>query len=166
MERFHRAKKQGMPGDITVLYEVPSNYDSNAAPEGKQIILAATCSPTDPRLTENENMPWWNKIDEIMFHAFPDLAKNIEAKECYSSREVSMLSRDHVLPGQGGECIGLAQAVGQTDLNKPAVKAPLQGLFYVGCDAGGIGIGTQQAVDSGIKVADIVKRYHLMKFIG
>jgi hypothetical protein len=33
-------------------------------------------------------------------------------------------------------------------------------LFYVGCDAGGIGVGTQQATDSGMKVADIVLRYH------
>jgi hypothetical protein len=34
-------------------------------------------------------------------------------------------------------------------------------LFYVGCDAGGYGVGTQQAVDSGINVADTVIRYHL-----
>jgi hypothetical protein len=32
----------------------------------------------------------------------------------------------------------------------------LPGLFYVGCDAGGYGCGTHQAVDSGINVADLV----------
>jgi hypothetical protein len=72
------------------------------------------------------------------------------------------MSRDHVLPGQGGETIGLAQVVGQDGRYKPAVKAPIQGLFYVGCDAGGRGIGTQQATDSGMKVADLVHRYFLM----
>jgi hypothetical protein len=30
----------------------------------------------------------------------------------------------------------------------------------VGCDAGGVGVGTQQAIDSGIKVADAVERHH------
>jgi hypothetical protein len=50
--------------------------------------------------------------------------------------------------------------VGQGGAHKPSVRAPLQGLFYVGCDAGGIGVGTQQATDSGMKVADIVLRYH------
>jgi hypothetical protein len=33
-------------------------------------------------------------------------------------------------------------------------------LYYVGCDAGGSGIGTQQALESGMKVADEVERYH------
>jgi hypothetical protein len=98
----------------------------------------------------------------MMFKAFPDLPKYMESKEYFSTRDVSNLTRDQVLPSQGGECIGLAQAVGQTGRYKPSVKAPLQGLFYVGCDAGGHGIGTQQAVDSGINVAKIVLQYHLM----
>jgi hypothetical protein len=32
----------------------------------------------------------------------------------------------------------------------------------VGCDAGGYGVGIHQAVDSGINVAAIVQKYHLM----
>jgi hypothetical protein len=35
-------------------------------------------------------------------------------------------------------------------------------LFFVGCDAGGTGVGTQQAIESGMNVADAVKKYHLM----
>jgi hypothetical protein len=60
----------------------------------------------------------------------------------------------------GGETIGLAQIVGQCGASKPSIEAPLEGLFFVGCDAGGVGVGTQQAIDSGIKVADAVERYH------
>jgi hypothetical protein len=63
----------------------------------------------------------------------------------------------------GGECIGLGQVVGQGGAKKPSTKAPVRGLFFVGCDAGGIGVGTQQAVDSGMKVADEVLRYHRMR---
>ena len=79
-----------------------------------------------------------------------------------STRDVSNLTRDQVLPGQGGECIGLGQYVNQAARYKPSITAPIRGLFYVGCDAGGSGVGTQQAVDSGMNVADTVLRYYRM----
>ena len=106
--------------------------------------------------------PWWDKCDEIMFKVFPDMKNHIERREPYSSKEVSLLTREKVLPNQGGECIGLAKLVGQGGLQKPSVKGPIQGLFFVGCDAGGYGVGTQQATDSGINVAGIVQQYHLL----
>jgi len=92
---------------------------------------------------------------------FSDLSRHLEAKERYSVRDVSALTRDRVLAGQGGECIGLAQTVGQGGGRKPSVEAPIEGLFYVGCDAGGCGVGTQQATESGINVAQAVERHHL-----
>jgi hypothetical protein len=69
---------------------------------------------------------------------------------------------DHLLPGQGGECIGLAQIVGQCGSHKPSAQAPVRGLYYVGCDAGGYGCGTHQAVDSGVNVAQLVQRAHVV----
>ena len=63
-----------------------------------------------------------------------------------------------MLPNQGGECIGLGQVVGQGGRKKPSVSAPIRGLFFVGCDAGGYGVGTQQATDSGLNVANEVER--------
>jgi len=163
MESFNKAAAGEMPEDIGVLYEVPSNYDPDAAPKGKQVVLAASWGPADPQITAKQKKLWWDKIDEIMFKAFPDLREHIEAKEYYSARDVSALSRDQVLPGQGGECIGLGQIVGQGGGRKPSIKAPIRGLFYVGCDAGGYGVGTQQAVASGINVAGAVQRYHQMR---
>jgi phytoene dehydrogenase-like protein len=163
LERLRKARDGEMPEDIAVLYEVPSNYDENAAPEGKQIALASVWGPADGDATPKDMKPWWDKCDEIMFKVFPDLPEHIEHKERYSVRDVSLLTRDRVLPSQGGECIGLGQIVGQSGGKKPSVKAPIQGLFYVGCDAGGYGVGTQQATLSGINVADAVQRYHLMR---
>ena len=162
LERFEKANAGNLPKDVALLYEVPSNYDLNAAPKGKQIVLAALSGPAEPRTTAKENKKWWDKIDEIMFKVFPEMSKHIESKEYYSAHEVSALTRDQVLPNQGGECIGLGQVVGQGGRLKPSIKAPIQGLFFVGCDAGGYGVGTQQAVDSGINVARVVHRYHLM----
>jgi len=160
VEKFDRAVAGEMPDDIAVLYEVPSNYDENAAPEGKQIVLASVWGPADGQATDEQMKPWWQKCDEIMFRVFPELPAHIERKEPYSVRDVSRLTRDRVLPNQGGECIGLGQVVGQGGRKKPSVSSPLRGLFFVGCDAGGYGVGTQQATESGLKVADAVEKHH------
>jgi prolycopene isomerase len=94
-----------------------------------------------------------------MFRVFPDLSEHIERREPYSVRDVSLLTRDRVLPNQGGECIGLGQVIGQGGQRKPSIRAPLPGLFFVGCDAGGYGVGTQQATESGLRVAGAIENY-------
>ncbi len=159
VDKFRRAAAGDMPEDIAVLFEVPSNYDENAAPEGKQIVLASVWGPADGQATDHDMKPWWQKCDEIMFQVFPGLPRHMERKECYSVSDVSLLTRDKVLPNQGGECIGLGQVVGQGGGKKPSVRAPIRGLFFVGCDAGGYGVGTQQAAESGLNVADVVEQY-------
>lgn len=105
---------------------------------------------------------WWDKLDEMVAKIWPELPQHIESKQRYGTADVSAVTRDHVLPGQGGECIGLGQVVGQCGRHKPSAKAPLRGLFYVGCDAGGYGCGTHQAVDSAVTVARMVLQYHRM----
>lgn len=163
LEKWIAAKAGEIPDEMPVWYEVPSNYDPGAAPPGKQVVLTGFFCPADPQMTAKEKRRWWEKGDEIMFRVFPELPAHIEAKEYYSPREVSAVARDQVLPYQGGECIGLAQIVGQCGRHKPSPKAPLPGLFYVGCDAGGRGIGIHQATESGINVANMVYQYYRVR---
>ena len=113
-------------------------------------------------MTAKETKAWLDRGEQIVFKALPDVPKYIEFKESYTPRDVCHLTRDQVLPGQGGECIGLGQVVDQAAAHKPSAKSPIQGLFYVGCDAGGYGVGIHQAVDSAINVAGMVQKYHLM----
>ena len=161
LERFLKAKSGDMPKEWVVYYEVPSNYDPNAAPPGKQMLMTLFWCPADPQMTQKDKKAWSDRGEEILFKVFPDMPKYIEFKETYSPRDVCNLTRDQVLPGQGGETIGLGQVIGQAGAYKPSAKAPIQGLFYVGTDAGGYGVGVHQATDSGMNVADMVRRYHL-----
>jgi prolycopene isomerase len=155
-ERFRRIKAGETPDEVVVFNVVPSLYDSSLAPEGKQCAIMATlCSP-DPEIADLE--VWWSKLVEMVDKLWPDVRPHVEREERYSTAHVSSLTRDHVLPGQGGECIGLAQVVGQCGRHKPSARAPIRGLYYVGCDAGGYGCGTHQAVDSGVEVARMVLR--------
>ena len=159
-ERYAKATRGETEKTGVIFYEVPSNYDPDAAPEGKQVLVTSYWCPADPNTPPEEFEKWREKSESLVMEAFPELEACIEDKDVFTSLDVSMETRDHVLTGQGGECIGLGQFVGQCGDSKPSAKAPVQGLFYVGCDAGGIGVGTQQAVDSGMKVADKVFTYH------
>ncbi len=162
MERYQKAKEGEIPKQGVVFFEVPANYDPHAAPEGKQMVMTGYWCPADPKMTEKEKKAWKDMGEKVMLDAYPDLIKHVESKETYTPTHVCNLTRDQVLPGQGGECIGLGQLMGQCARTKPSVKAPVRGLFFVGCDAGGYGVGTQQAVDSAINVAEAVLRYHRM----
>jgi hypothetical protein len=103
------------------------------------------------------------KVDDQFEEMFPEAVPCIESREGYvGPAQVAKLSRDSVLPGLGGEAVGLAVTVGYCGKNKPKAKSPLPGLFYVGHDAGGSAfIGTHQAVSSGLRVAPLVRHYLL-----
>ena len=56
----------------------------------------------------------------------------------------------------GGEAYGVANSIGQAGAQRPSPKSPIQNLYYVGNDAGGFGLGTQQAVDSAVNVVEMI----------
>lgn len=159
-ERLDKAHAGQASREGVVYFEVPSNYDPTAAPPGKQLMITGSFCPPSPQMTQAEITAWARAGEEIIFKAFPKLERAIEDKELYTPKDVSNLTRESVLPGHGGETIGLGQIVGQCGPTKPSIEAPIRGLFFVGCDAGGTGVGTQQAIESGMNVADAVLRYH------
>jgi len=160
LERLKKAHAGQASREGVVYFEVPSNYDPTAAPPGKQLLITGSFCPPSPQLTQAEIVAWAKAGEEIIFKTFPELESAIEDKDLYTPKDVSNLTRESVIPGHGGETIGLAQMVGQCGPNKPAIQAPIRGLFFVGCDAGGAGVGTQQAIGSGMNVADAVLRQH------
>lgn len=163
LERFNKAKVGEASREGVLYFEVPSNYDPKAAPEGKQIFMTGSFCPADPNLSKEDVQSWADAGEEILFKAFPELEGAIDTKHLYTTRHVSNLTRDATVPGAGGETIGLAQIVGQCGPSKPSIKAPIRGLYFVGADAGGTGVGTQQAIESGVNVAEVVERYHQMR---
>jgi len=147
--------------EMVVFNVVPARYDASLAPAGKQCALIGTLCAADPELGYSETL--WNKLDAMCERLWPGLHACVERSERYTTSHVSSLTRDHVVPGRGGECVGLGQIIGQCGKNKPAARSPLSGLFYVGCDAGGYGCGTHQAADSGVNVANLVMRERLVR---
>lgn len=163
-ERWLAARRSGaLPREVILWVQVPSRNFAELAPPGRQLVLTGTwCSP-DPDAPVAEKERWWRKVDEIMGRVWPGFHEHVESREPYDARDASGLSREPAFAGVGGECIGLGQVIGQCGRFKPEARAPVAGLFYVGVDAGGFGCGTHQAVDSGIKVADLVWSYERVR---
>jgi phytoene dehydrogenase-like protein len=151
MERFLKVKEGHIPDEVILFMCNHSFYDEEAAPPGKQVLISGTiCSP-NPDAKEIEGL--WKTMDQQMVKFFPEIWEATERREYAGPKEISDMTRDSVLPGQGGECVGLGQIVGQCGKLKPSVEAPISGLYYAGADAGGSGMGTHQAAESGTEVA-------------
>jgi phytoene dehydrogenase-like protein len=161
LQRF-RAQRAGKVADEIMLFAtVPSNWDSNMAPPGKQCIVAGTiCSP-DPKAEEIEMLH--DRLDKMWDKLYPGVMDALMYKEIEGPAEVSEFTRDSVLKGQGGECVGLGQIVGQCGKYQPSPRAPIGGLFYTGADVGIAGMGTHKASGGGIKTARMVLEYKRLR---
>ncbi len=77
-----------------------------------------------------------------------------------------VLEKNERTGGQGGECMGLGQVVGQCGRNIPSSSTSIQGLFLVGIGAGpdpNANMGLQRSVNSAMNVARAVVRYHRLR---
>jgi len=163
VDRVYDMKSGKIPDVISVYGTVPAHFDPDMAPPGKQMLLLGTwCSP-DPAAREIKLLQ--KKVEEQFKEMFPEAVPYVESIEGYvGPAQVAAVSRDSVLPGLGGEAVGLAVTVGYCGKNKPKAKTPLPGLFFVGHDAGGGAlVGTHQAVSSGLRVAPLIRKYYQEK---
>ena len=154
-DRFARMQAGDWPDVPLIAIDVPSAFDPSlvAVPGHQALNTQVFCSadPTSPMADEAIN-----RAEVVLDELWPDLRPHVVRQERYGARHISAMSRDAVLPGCGGEAVGIAQVVGQVGKAKPDPRTPLPGLYLVGCDAGGRGAGTHQAVDSGFNVAAMV----------
>jgi phytoene dehydrogenase-like protein len=155
MEKHIRAEAGKMPEQMYVFMSTNS-FCPGMAPPGKQLVYTGISCPADPK---TDIKPWMDKVEREIARLWPDVLECIEYKEYYGPAQISRLSRDSVVPGAGGECIGLGQIAGQCGKLKPSPKAPIAGLFYVGADASGSGFGNHMCVESGYEVANVVREY-------
>ncbi len=153
--RFEAMARGEWPEVPLIAIDVPSEFDPSLVPvPGHQVANCQVFCSADPGSAQWEEAI--RRADAVLAELWPDLEQHILRKEPYGPKQVSGMSRDSAVPGAGGEAVGIAQVIGQVGASKPAARTPLAGLYLVGCDAGGTGAGTHQAVDSGFRVAELV----------
>jgi len=142
----------GVPEDPPFGMVIPSDWDPRIAPAGKQLIIAGGMG--QPEVTP-ENIDRCeqilDRVEDRIHEMWPQVRGHVMWKERSSVADVGAVTGKTT-----GECIGLAQCVGQVGANKPSPMTPIENLWLVGCDAGARGVGTEQATNSALYVANLV----------
>jgi phytoene dehydrogenase-like protein len=141
-----------VPEDPFLFVPVVTEWDRDAAPLGRQLLIMGVPGPSR---VEEKTVAQCERILDVaerkLFDLFPAIEKNIAWSMRTTIRDTGRLTGKPT-----GECIGLAQKVGQTGVHKPGVVTPVEGLLLVGCDAGARGVGTEQAAGSALRVAGLL----------
>jgi phytoene dehydrogenase-like protein len=138
-----------------IFIPVPSAADPSLAPPGCQMVLAACLVPPgleNPEEADRMCEAVTDRIENTMEDLFPDIEHHVIWKMRTNTRYVAELSGRKT-----GEVIGLAQNRHQVGRNRPQNKTPVEGLFLVGADTGGRGVGTEMAADSALTLWRILK---------
>ncbi len=140
------------PADPFLFMPLPTEWDPGAAPPGRQLVIVGVPGPSDVNPASLEQCGRiLDSAEERFFELFPKAGKEV----LWSMR--TDISDTAAITGKAtGECIGIAQCVGQTGDLKPAPETPVEGLWLVGADAGARGIGTEQASASAMNVAGLL----------
>lgn len=135
-----------VPEELNSFIVVPSSFDPSVAPEGKQLVMMTTAVPAG---IPDEHCPAiLEALIDIAEESFPGLREHAIFVEKVFPADAARIM------GEDGAGIGIAQQAGQAGKDRPAIKSPLEGLYIVGAEAGGAGVGTELAANSAIEFFD------------
>lgn len=135
---------------VGVFYPVPSIPDPDLVPEGCQLVLAGALVPAHPKHKDLNDMIL-DKIEATMSMLHPGIDDHVVWKLRTGTDYIARISGREL-----GEVIGLSQDYRQVGKNRPDPSMPIEGLYLVGADAGGRGIGTEMAGESALNVSEMV----------
>ncbi|GAB4328037.1 MAG: hypothetical protein Kow0069_35090 [Promethearchaeota archaeon] len=146
---------------IPVVTTIPSNFDPSMSPKGTQALVCTAIAPPNPNLDEGVYGRLASLVDENVYSTFPEVEAAVVHRDVAGPPAIAAVSGRTAagLPDVGAEAVGLAQIPSQVGLKKPDPALPIPGLFLVGCDAGGSGVGLEQAADSAINVSRLVESF-------
>jgi len=104
-----------------------SSFDPSCAPADKELVAIAMMTIPGKSKEEMIEIMKGNGLEE--YH--PGLLANVEMEHV----QMSYATRAALIPGQ-------------TDLDRPGPRTPIKGLYIVGTDTAGSGVGLQQAAQS------------------
>ena len=147
MEYLESVERGEMPERTTLWMIVPSNLIPSLAPEGMQLIIAATPMP----MREGTDWSKWaDRVYETLVGLLPDIPEYTVWKETITPTHLQDWADEE------GVLIEAAQVVGQTGKDRPSMVSPIEGLYYVGADVGGRTVGVDMAAGSALRLADVL----------
>jgi all-trans-retinol 13,14-reductase len=104
-----------------------SSFDPSCAPEGHELVAIAMMAEPGKSLNEHIAMMKGNGLEKY----YPGILDHVVMEHV----QMSYATRAKLIPGQ-------------TDLDRPGPRTPIKGLYIVGTDTAGSGVGLQQAAQS------------------
>ncbi len=150
--RFDSILKGKVPKEVELFIPIPSNFDPQLAPEGKQLIIAGTA--VSAQNFEKNQKKWVENSIESLEYIFPELPNNLLWFDISTPNDIELFG------GKEASVIGISQNTDQVGVNRPSSALPIEGLFVVGGDAGGWGIGTELAAQSAIECSEVILKQH------
>lgn len=148
LEKYTTEVSEGkIPEHIGGMITSPSNYDQSLAPPGKQLIFVGTGCLRHQNFKELER-----KSFEVLETVFPGIKESVIWYESTSPDDIDRFV------GEDGNVIGIAQSYDQVGEMRPSQITPIKGLYQVGAEAGGWGVGAELAARSAIELSEIIKK--------
>ncbi|MDX1734872.1 MAG: FAD-dependent oxidoreductase, partial [Halioglobus sp.] len=117
-ERYQKMLQGEWPDVPLIAIDVPSEFDPGLSDiPGHQLANCQVFMPADPDSELVDEAI--RRCDAVINELWPELEDHIIRKEPYGAKQISSMSRDAVVPGCGGEAVGIAQVVGQCGGSKP-----------------------------------------------
>jgi len=145
-----RSFDQGKVSATVPIYcPVPTNFDPQLAPPGRQLLTACSLAPTTDIPLVDPPERWTEGMLDALRAMVPGLERHMEWCETFSVKDV-----EKWIGKAGGPAISTGQVPGQVGRSRPSITTPIPGLYVAGDCAGGRGIGTELAATSGEACAD------------
>ncbi len=155
-EIFNLLESGKAPGFTPIYCPIPSNFDPDLVPPGMQILTACAVAPTTDVELQDPPSVWIDKMLEALYDMVPNARENVLFEDTFSVEAIA----DWI-----GKTSGAAVTTGQTHeqagINRPGHRTPVSGLYICGDGAGGQGVGTELACQSGMDCADLIYSDHL-----
>lgn len=142
----------GKVPDVMMVYcPVPSNFDPRLAPPGRQLITACAAAPTTDVELIDPPEKWYEAMLETLDTLIPGLKKHMMWYDGFSTEFIA-----DWIGKEFGPAISTAQTMDQVGSSRPPIRTPVRGLYFAGDCAGGRGVGTELATQSGIECSETV----------
>jgi phytoene dehydrogenase-like protein len=140
--------KGKVPDKIGGMITIPTNYDPDLGPSGKQMIFFGT------GCLGGKSKQYYDKIGERCWEMLIEILPEVEDHLLWKKLDTPKLVEAYA--GEYGNIIGVAQTVDQIYEKRPKHQTPIKNLYIVGAEAGGHGIGAELAANSAMELHKII----------
>jgi len=121
--------------------------DPDCAPPGQQLVVAGALLPRAALEGGGERRAL-DALHRRVCRIIPDLEERMILRLETGAESIARISGR-----ASADVVGIGQRYDQVGVRRPDVTTPVDGLYLVGCDAGGRGVGVEQAADSALNLA-------------